>query len=320
MRATTEQPPYTTRIDGTTLPVGPSTRVVQSETRGAILLATDGRPASVDAVRFAVALAEARLLPLQILGVVEPLPMSLDEDAALIALVDVAQFRKDKRHVEVREQLQAVLGADLPLGINIEPGRAAPTIVRRARDWGAGLIVLGIGHCHAGGRIIGAETALRVAMRAPAPTLAVASGYGSLPRSIVVAVDFGASSVNAARQAALVAADGAEVYLVHVVPALEFAKTHRAQWARVYAEGVTALLDEIELQLRAVQDRLTIHTILSEGSAAPRILEIAAQTGAELIAAGRHGPSVFGRLWIGSVSSTLLREASCSVLVAPAES
>lgn len=319
MRTSTETYPYTTRINAPTLPDGIDAHVAQDATPGAILLATDGRTHSTDAVRFAVALAEAKGLPLQILGVVEPLPMAIDEDAALVPTLNVAQLRKDALHVGVRDQLRAVLGEAVPVGINIEHGRAAPTVVRRARDWGAGLIVLGLGRHHLAGRIVGAETALRVAMRAPVPTLAVAPGCATLPASILVAVDFSASSASAARSAVALAAEGAEIYLLHVVPSLEFAKSNRAAWARVYADGVAALFAELEAGLRGVNDRVTIRAILSEGPPAARILEIAGQTGVEMITAGRHGPSVFGRFWIGSVPTTLLRQAPCSVLVAPPE-
>jgi nucleotide-binding universal stress UspA family protein len=55
-----------------------------------------------------------------------------------------------------------------------------------------------------------------------------------------------------------------------------------------------------------------------EGDAADEICAVAAELPAKLIVVGAHGWSAFKRLLFGSVSTRVLHEAPCAVIVAPA--
>jgi nucleotide-binding universal stress UspA family protein len=54
-----------------------------------------------------------------------------------------------------------------------------------------------------------------------------------------------------------------------------------------------------------------------DGDPALQLLRLAERIGAELIAAGSHGAGFFGRILMGSVSTRLVRRATCAVLVNP---
>jgi len=54
-----------------------------------------------------------------------------------------------------------------------------------------------------------------------------------------------------------------------------------------------------------------------EGKPAERVLDYAAAHHADLLVAGRHGLNMFERFLAGSQTTSMLRGAECSILVAP---
>jgi nucleotide-binding universal stress UspA family protein len=290
--------------------------VVQAKVRDAILLATDGASGSTDAVGFAIALSRRTGAPLQILAALEPLPLGVDQDAALIPAVDLLQVREDNLHCLVRDQVRAVIG-DQPVGINVQYGRAAQVVAEAARGWGARLVVAGLGRHDPAARVYGSETALRIAAAAPVPTLAIAPGFVSLPTTAVVAVDFSDASERAALATTRVVAAGGEVCLVHVNPFPHDESGEAQGWETVYLAGVRSLFGQVARKLHAANKKLTIRTVLAEGRPAERVLEIAAQLGADLVTAGRHGATAVRGERVGGTTASVLRGATCSVLVAP---
>jgi nucleotide-binding universal stress UspA family protein len=60
-----------------------------------------------------------------------------------------------------------------------------------------------------------------------------------------------------------------------------------------------------------------VEFVLLHGDPAAELLAFAEQLQVDMIAAGTHGRSALGRLMLGSVSTKLIRTASCAVLVAP---
>ena len=315
MTATIEKiPPLTTRIVGARRL---ESHVVQRDVRDAILLATDGAAGSTDAVRFAIALSRQTGAPLQIVAVLEPMPLRVDEDVALVPAVDLLQVRDDNLHCRVRDQLRTIIG-DQPIGTNVRYGRVAPVVAEAAEEWGARLIVVGLGRHAAVNRVSGwSETALRIAATSPVPMIAVAQGCVGVPKTVVVAVDFSNASERAADAAIRVVADGGELALVHVNPFPHSESSEAQGWETVYLAGVRSLFGRLSARLRTTNDRVTIRTVLVGGRPAERVLEVAGQLGAELVAAGRHGAAATLGERVGGTTATLLRGATCSVLVAP---
>jgi nucleotide-binding universal stress UspA family protein len=136
-------------------------------------------------------------------------------------------------------------------------------------------------------------------------------------KTILVPVDI--LDVDTARPAleratALAEASGGTVRLVHV----------RSLVPLTYMEFVPATFDEE--QQRVAEDKLAevaasvklpeerVSTVVRLGSIYGEVLDEADKTGADLVVVGSHRPSMATYL-LGSNASTIVRHATCSVLV-----
>ena len=136
--------------------------------------------------------------------------------------------------------------------------------------------------------------------------------------SVLVATDFSPCSRAAVRLAtALARRRGVELWLVHVVehpsvdvPPMAVGPTGWEQDLLTAAEVALAReASEIREGGVAVQTRVFI------GSAASGILEFAAGPGIDLVVMGTHGRRGTAHLFLGSVAETVVRSATCPVLV-----
>ena len=117
-----------------------------------------------------------------------------------------------------------------------------------------------------------------------------------------------------ARATALAEASGATVRLVHV----------RSLVPLTYMEFVPSTFDEE--QQRDAEDRLAklaasvelpaerVSSVVRLGSVYAEVLDEAERTGADLVVVGSHRPSMATYL-LGSNAATIVRHATCSVLV-----
>lgn len=130
-------------------------------------------------------------------------------------------------------------------------------------------------------------------------------------RVILHPTDFSANSQAAWEMACALARDyRARLLLVHVEPPLpvfsEFA---------VPPECVDQSALERQLaQIKATDSALTVNCKLLVGDEASEINKFAEENRADLIVMGTHGRTGLGRLLMGSVAETVLREAPCPVL------
>ena len=148
--------------------------------------------------------------------------------------------------------------------------------------------------------------------------LSVPPTFIALPRSIVVAVDFGPSSVRAAQAALLVAAYGGTVTLTHVVPRpVRFAPLNMVPDVDL-AINVHALFDHFREEIASsVPDGVNVETHLINGDAVDGILSSVAHVGADFIGIGTNGAGKFARLILGSVAEAVLHGADVPVLASP---
>lgn len=70
-----------------------------------------------------------------------------------------------------------------------------------------------------------------------------------------------------------------------------------------------------EARSRAGTHGRQVETLLGEGPPAPVILHTARDLGAQLLVVGTRGAGALDRLLLGSVSSTVVQQARCDVLV-----
>jgi nucleotide-binding universal stress UspA family protein len=79
------------------------------------------------------------------------------------------------------------------------------------------------------------------------------------------------------------------------------------------SDDAQKVLDEALAQIRSAHPDLSIESVLSEGHAAPILVE--ASKGAELLVVGSRGHGEFAGMLIGSVSEHCVTNAHCPVLV-----
>ena len=144
---------------------------------------------------------------------------------------------------------------------------------------------------------------------------AVASGTSQLPTRIVVAVDFSETSLRAARLALEVAAPRATLYLTHVGPR-DSMRRDRNGSGTIYKDEVRVALAKMRKQLR-VPRGTSVQSVMLHGDPATELLAFASTVGANVIATGSHGHGFITRMIVGSVTTRILRCATCSVLCVP---
>jgi nucleotide-binding universal stress UspA family protein len=140
---------------------------------------------------------------------------------------------------------------------------------------------------------------------------------------VIVAYDF-SHSARAALDRAIALANRAPFHVLHVICVIEPhgdipEVPHKGKVDYEYAQRVQEVLTEaIVSQLRAAEigDRVHICVHARIGKPAEQILELAREIGADLIIVGSKGSTGVERVFLGSVSERVVREAKCTVQVA----
>jgi len=130
--------------------------------------------------------------------------------------------------------------------------------------------------------------------------------------TVVCGVDISPQSAEAVRQAALVAADGAQLY------ALSAWDPGLAMRAGIHAQAVAADLREESFTAlkRAREAAPGVRELHFRGAPVASLLAAATNLSADLISVGSHGTSRPAGILFGSVASAMAHHAPCSVLIA----
>jgi nucleotide-binding universal stress UspA family protein len=249
----------------------------------------------------------------QAMTVLEPLPVSAIDMTLGPPALGYQQEVTDGLLAAIERQLVRAGGKNWRLAVQF--GRAAPVIARYARDAKADLIVLGLGKHGKLARLAGAETAARVIRLSDIPVLAVADGARSLPFTALAAIDFGESSVRAAREALALIQPPGRLHLLHVRWGAKGRVPVDSTWERTYADGVERSFQRVLKDL-GTREGIKITTELKRGDVPDVVLAVAKRIAADLIAAGSHSQTVIDRMLLGSTPAQLLRAAPHSVLIA----
>jgi nucleotide-binding universal stress UspA family protein len=293
--------------------------------RGPILLACDGR-ARTDATAVLAHRIAGRLgARLEVLAVLEPLPIHAYGAEVPIIPPDFEDERRAELQALVRGRLEPVLGARDRWPLELRRGAPGRTIAEYARERRAGLVVVGTGGHGALERLLNDEVSLQTVRDASTPVLAVAADAAGPIHRAVVGVDFSAASIVAARTALALlepgGADPARLTLVHVRAPVEAATPLLADWSRGFEARVSTMLTRVVHLLQAhAPEGVAIETRTRTGHVVDVVRETAHDVGAQLIAVGTHGPGWMERLFVGSVATRTLRQARTTVLVAPTPS
>jgi nucleotide-binding universal stress UspA family protein len=283
-----------------------------------VVVATDGLPQSVGALATARAIADQLHTTVRVIAVHRPMPLVVPDGQVLLDPNVTASLRADLTR-RVRAQCADAAqtkGASLD-ELEVLNGDPARVITDIARDARAKLIVMGLGRHELVDRFFGDETALKVIRASGVPVLAVPKGALSLPRHAIAATDFSEGSVRAAQAALRLLAKDGMLELVHVVPRerlLFDAWVAQEEYTRFVRYSFTRFRARL-----AVPQSVRVDDVILKGDPGGALLDYAKQRDADLIAAGSHGHGFITRLVVGSVTTKLLRAASCAVLVIPSE-
>jgi nucleotide-binding universal stress UspA family protein len=138
-------------------------------------------------------------------------------------------------------------------------------------------------------------------------------------RTAICPVDFSDHSRQALQYAsALTAYVGGRLVVVHVVDPLLAAAQETYQWDPAGADAREELTRFVTPEIEAQGlSPANVELVLAQGHAASEILALAAKHRAELVVMGTHGLSGFRRMFFGSTTGRVLRQAHLPVLVVP---
>lgn len=273
-----------------------------------IIVATDLSPESDLAVSRACALASTLNAPLILMHTV-------DDQLPLMARDAVCKEARQLLEDQLRRCPQ---GASSNARLCVEPGRITESILRKASEENAQLVVLGKHHQHSPELFVG-TTLERVSRLCSAPVLLVATAGGRYD-SALLALDFSTCASEALRCAARLL-DGGQLHALHLCnpPLGKRLAGPAAQQAYVneQREMLEYLLkDELEtLQLigtTAPQIDLQVAT----GEVREQLEQAVTRLAPGFVALGSHSRSGLSEALLGSLAQALLRDPPCDVLVA----
>jgi nucleotide-binding universal stress UspA family protein len=236
----------------------------------------------------------------------------------------------DARHALVASMRQFVAreaSASTPVEVEVAEGGIAETILSRANALPADLVVLGT-HGRSGFNrwLLGSVTE-KVLRTALCPVLTVPRAVGdAVPvafRRIVCAIDFSDCSMAALSYAMSFREEArAQLTVVHVIElppdiprevhetVLAGPRNFAEYIALAEEEGRARLADAVRARLRP---SITLDTVLAAGKPYREILRVASEHHADLLVVGVHGRGAIDRLFFGSTTQHLVRQAACPV-------
>ena len=283
-----------------------------------VTVGIDGSPASELALDWAVAEAQRRRRPLELVHVPWTGPVSMDPGMWGTAVdVDAAERAADAIIEDARNRV-ATMAPALVVRVVRAQGPAARALVEAS--WTSEVVVLGA-HGHGGfARAVFGSTSSQVATHAHCPVVVVRESTDDTPDrpGVVVGVDGSPASADAVGFAfEEAAARGVPLVVVHAwwadyAPGVLTARVTDATWRRM-ADGETALVGESVAgwaekypDVRVTSRVLRLHPVHA----------LARESrGAELLVVGTRGHGGFVGLMLGSVSHGVLEHASCPVAV-----
>ncbi|MCA3749008.1 MAG: universal stress protein [Rubrobacter sp.] len=294
-----------------------------AEYRMKILLCTDGSADAELGARAAATLSggsAAELHVVHVMGEVSPLLYPAGAPAAEY----LAVFEERGRDLLAREVGKIRrLGGDVA-GSHLRKGRPADQILDLAEELEASLIVLGSRGRGPVERLLLGSVSEEIVHHASHPVMVVRGGEGAWPPRRVVFGDDGSESARAAGDlaASIGRLFGARGILVRAFLELPEADLEaRISDPRLVADARRRAERELEERATELQEKLgeRPRIRMTVGDAARALLEAAEEGDGEaaLIAVGRRGVGRMKRLWLGSVSTKVIRAARGSVLVCP---
>jgi nucleotide-binding universal stress UspA family protein len=285
---------------------------------GPVLLAIHGKEETSAPIHFAHRLARHLGVELAVVTVGEPVYSYRGELA--VGIMPMAVMYDDVVRVQeelVRRRVRQICG-ETGWELTTRYGAPPREIARRAEEVGATLIVVAAAPHRGLGHEVSGVRALQILRHASCPVVSITSELRSLPRTIVAAVDFSPASIRAAKAALLTLDSGGRLVLAHVplpLPIGHPVQDGEGAWFGIdVPEAFERLRDELRPFLPA---KATLETRRLVGRVAGQLLALAEEIDADLLTVGKHSRNVIERLFVGSVTTTVMHAARCSVLASP---
>jgi nucleotide-binding universal stress UspA family protein len=255
--------------------------------------------------------------PLHALTVLEVDAMS----AVAAGVPALPEHYYDEERAAIAELLESRLARSRPAHattrVDVLQGPAAHVVTDVARERGAHAIVVGTGRHGALGRLVYGERAVQIARLSERPVIVVPPDATARPvAEAMVAVDFSPVSQRAAQFAIDMLADQGRLTLVHVKSAVNLSEEGAGWWEEAYERRTADLFRRLVASLRPERG-ITIATQLLHGEPAPALMAHARECEVGLIVCGGRRHSFIERLLLGSVSTELIRQSRCMVVVIP---
>ena len=283
---------------------------------GGVVVGVDGSRESIHALNTAAAIARVRGWPLHAVTVLNPFP-SYQINPGL----DETRERVDRLRTSLKDSelnvIMTALEAPDDWTHEVVIGRPTRQLTMIAERRCAELIVMGRRKHGVMDRVLGSETTLQVMRTCRIPVLGVTEEI-QRPKTVVVATDFSDASKTAVELAHALLCGAGTLFVVYVESGVTTAGESITDGERRYPGDVVVWFRRLMNELPVGSGTLTEPVVLS-GNPVSGIIEFAEGAGADLIAAGSHGHNKLERFLLGSVSTALVREAQCGVLIAPPE-
>lgn len=267
---------------------------------GPILVASDGGPDSDAAIVTAQLYAARTGAPIRLVGALEPIVIQTFDIGTVPADPTILGPRRTMLREEIHDQLRRLAPRGATFPVTISDGIAPQVIANEAHNSHARLLVLGRGRHGLVDRIMEGETVLRVLQLADVPVLAAEPGAAELPKRVLIATDFSQYSIYAARVALSLVDPQAIIYLAHATRS---------------REPIVQELERVRREIGA--DDREVHPVVLRGDPGRELVNFASRNNVDLAVSGTHGYGFFNRLVLGSVATSLVRGAPCSVLAVP---
>lgn len=282
---------------------------------GPILVATDGSSAGEAAFRAATTIAAKSSTSVDVLIVVEPLPVLVPDPSVVMQPLVASPSVLEAYREGVLGQLREIAPPGLEWHVNVEYGRPSSEIAHQSSKRKAQLIVIGLVHHNVMDRILDGDTALEVVRHSHTPVLLASANWKSLPKRAVLAVDFSRQSMHAAREGLHLLGDNATVVLAHVRP-MPTVYDGMGMWEVEYEDAAQRELAKFAEALHAGPE-VQVQKMLLRGNPAEALLDLAEKIRADLVVAGTQGAGFIQRLLVGSVATRLMRHSTRSLLIVP---
>lgn len=286
----------------------------RSDKTKSIVVATDGSDSALAAFNAANLIRAKTGARVDVLSVLEPIPLVIPVPEAMVIPPDLEKARRDAQTAIVRDQV-ARFDPEGDWRMEVRLGRRADVIVDFAHERKADLIIVGANRHGVWGRIFGEETAIEIARLSDVPLLVASPGMKRLPKRVIVAMDLNPDGLQCAPQALESIADTPSISCVHVKPRSESMGIDWAEYDAEYELLMRERFKELEKGLKAVHlrpDLVTLH-----GEPARELAEFAAYSKAEIIVVGVKRRRGRAHAVGGRIAGRVIRHATCSVLVVP---